>query len=426
MGCGEFVPGFRIPRFSETPFQGVMEHLCVQADFLTQVARLPHAEYSIPRAGKNPAEAGYADIVAVATREIWEIKPERRLKEAEAEAKHYVEKANAACGLSWKAGETYRAAGRCGSPNVVFETSGGPLVAELHAWQPQRDASVVRRASTLPRTLVVPGAVLYKWRVRGRKKEELSPYELRAARLIVAEQYFPGRSVIVKANDPDGPPIDIEIRHPRIAAGHSAFAPLADRLLATAASSVPRFVAGGAYEVSVERSVFDGVVQAASRAAGEARIRQFRHDAQALPDAIRRTSAVAVSLGAVAVIGTAATVVAVLGEWIAVSVGTGVAAAGAAVEVTAVVAAPAGATVIYLTPAAAKATATAALAAGAMLILMPSPARAQETNKPVVPATASVPRFDLLYPGQARDASIGRIRDLDGGQWVTIAVIRYD
>lgn len=414
MGCGEFVPGFRIPRFSETPFQGVMEHLCVQADFLTQVARLPRAEYSIPRAGKSPVEEGYADIVAVATHEIWEVKPERRLEEAKAEAKYYVEKANAACGLGWTAGRTYRAAGRYGSPNVVFETPGGPLVAELHAWQARRG------------DCVVPGAVLYKWRVRGRKKEELNAYELRAARQIVAEQYFPDRSVIVKANDPNGPQIDIEIRQPRIAAGHSAFAPLADRLLATATSSVPRFVAGGAYEVAVERSVFDGVVEAASRAAGEARIRQFRHDAHALPDAIRRTSAIAVSLGAVAVIGTAATVVAVLGGWMAVSVATGVAATGAAVEATAVVAAPVGATVIYLTPPAAKAAATAAIAAGAMLVLMPSPARAHEANQSAAPVTASVPRFDLLYPGQARDASIGRVRDLDGGQWVTIAVICYD
>lgn len=403
MACGDFLPTIRIPQFTENPFQGVMEHLCVQADFLTQVARAPRAEYSIPFAGKNENNDGFADIVSVSAREIWEIKPKNRVSDAAAEAAFYVKKANASCGLGWREGTSYRAAGRYQNPNVVFETPPGRLVAELHAWQPGP-----------------PGAVVYEWRVRGRKEQALSAYELRAARQIVANEYFPSRSVTISASDPEGPQVDVGLLPPRIAAGESSFAPLADRLLALARNSLPRFVEGGAYEISVEKSIYEKVKEGVSRAAGAARARQFRNDAQALPESLRRTSALSVGFGFAAVVG--ATSMAIVAGIGLVEGVVAVAVAPAAVGVPA----PAGGTLIYLTAPAAKATVTTAIAAGVALLLVPTDAEAEGGARPTSPITASVPRFDLLYPAQAADAAVGRVRELDGGQWVTIAVISYN
>src|SRR5262245_1414468 len=82
---------------------GQVEHLIVQFDFLTQVERNGRAEYSIPSASKTRnGQTGYADIVAIATGEIWEIKPRGREDQAFREAEWYVKKAKASCGPQWR------------------------------------------------------------------------------------------------------------------------------------------------------------------------------------------------------------------------------------------------------------------------------------------------------------------------------------
>jgi len=98
----------------------------------------------------------------------------------------------------------------------------------------------------------------------------------------------------------------------------------------------------------------------------------------------------------------------------------------AEVAVAAEVTGGVGATLIYLSPAAGKVVVATAIAAGVALLLIPTPAHAHTYGRPPAPIVASVPRFDLLYPREAQDAAVGRVRDLDGGKWVTVAVIRFD
>ncbi|MCA9834443.1 MAG: hypothetical protein KC435_10870 [Thermomicrobiales bacterium] len=360
-------------------------------------------EYSIPAAGKNPANDGYADIVALTTQYIWEIKPAHLAADAVKEAKFYVEKARAVCGLGWKAGMKYQPAGRYkDDPNVVFQTPKiGGVCAELYAWQPEGPGGA--------------GAVLYAWRMRGRKKQELSAYELFWARRTIAETYFPARSIPVRANDPNGPQIDTGLLTPRMDDGHPAFAPLADRLLAAGAVSLPRYVEGGAYQISVERAIFDKVVNAASRSAGEDRIRQLKANTRVFPDAVKRTTTISLMLGTIWVGGTIGAAIAAVGEYVMIPATIG--------AVKAPVIASAGATVIRLSPLAAKAVTSTAIAAGSLLMFVPKDSLAQSAGQPI---NASVVRFDILNPAQAREARVGHISDYDGGEWVTIALIGYN
>lgn len=70
------------------------------------------AEYQIPNAGSSPGGRGYADLVNILTKEIFEIKPNNQsgILAGQAEAAHYVTMANANClqpnGV-WHLGSTY-------------------------------------------------------------------------------------------------------------------------------------------------------------------------------------------------------------------------------------------------------------------------------------------------------------------------------
>lgn len=411
MGCGDDIPGKRIPHFREIPFQGTMEHLCIQADFLTQFTHLPKVEYSIPAAGSTPTNDGYADIVALATKQIWEIKPEHRVGEAVEEARFYVEKAGASCGLGWKAGLGYKPSGVfVDDPSVVFRTLDvGDIQAELYAYQPEGKA--------------LAGAVLYGWRMRNRKKKELSAHELFWARRSIMDTFFPLGGVPVKPNDPYGPQTDIGLAIPRMDDEHSAFSSLSRSLLVTAAKSLPRYVEGGAFQISVEKSIFDNVVKAASRAAGEAKIRQLKADARVLPDAVVRMTTITLVAGTIYASGALGVAVYLAGEYVGVPVSIGIAARVAA---SARAAASAAAPLIELSPLAAKAAVSTAAVSGSLMLFVPKDALAHNADNQATPITASCARFDLLNPAQARNASVGRTNQYDGGEWSTIAVIRYN
>jgi hypothetical protein len=131
---------------------GQAEHLAIQVDFVFQVWRDPRAEFSIPGASKSASgSTGYADIVAIETREIWEIKPKHLEPKAFDEARRYVVYAQANCGLSWVAGSSYTASSRLGGGGVVYRVEGGGHRAELIAEQGR------------------PGVVTYVWRIDGKE-----------------------------------------------------------------------------------------------------------------------------------------------------------------------------------------------------------------------------------------------------------------
>jgi len=153
---------------------GQAEHLAVQADFLVQVQRNGRAEFSIPAASKKRnGETGYADIVSIATGEIWEIKPEKLEDQAVKESAWYAEKAVASCGPQWRPGTLYAPSNFYkNAPGVVWRTEGNGNKAELFAKQGR------------------PGAVLYHWEVNGKRDSSLEAAFGWALRGGIVADYF--------------------------------------------------------------------------------------------------------------------------------------------------------------------------------------------------------------------------------------------
>lgn len=80
-------------------FNGTMEHWLIQLDYLSQHPNEGEREYKIPAAGPNGG-FGYADVVNLSTREIFEIKPLSLTGVGIAEVENYVLKANINCSSS--------------------------------------------------------------------------------------------------------------------------------------------------------------------------------------------------------------------------------------------------------------------------------------------------------------------------------------
>lgn len=131
---------------------GQAEHLVNQVDFSTQVWRGALTEYSIPGASKSfNGKTGFADIVSIETREIWEIKPKHLEDKAFKEAEWYVKNAKISCHPQWIAGNSYTASNLWGGGGVVYRIEGKGNKAELIAQQGR------------------PGTVLYFWRINGKE-----------------------------------------------------------------------------------------------------------------------------------------------------------------------------------------------------------------------------------------------------------------
>lgn len=151
MSCGD-TTWWRAPDFvGLLERHGQAEHLVVQCDFLTQVWRNPDYEYSIPGASKSlNGKTGYADIISIETREIWEIKLKHLEDKAFKEAAWYVKNAKVSCGLPWQAGNSFTTSNLYGGGGVVYRLEGQGEKAELIAQQGR------------------PGTVLYFWRINGK------------------------------------------------------------------------------------------------------------------------------------------------------------------------------------------------------------------------------------------------------------------
>ncbi len=108
---------------------GQLEHVIIQLDFLRQVERVPFYEYYIPYAASNGSKGpGFADIVSVRDKEIWEIKPDWYQQQAVDEAMLYVECARKYCDPKWHLGTSYHNTENTG---VIFTYAG----CSLHAKQ---------------------------------------------------------------------------------------------------------------------------------------------------------------------------------------------------------------------------------------------------------------------------------------------------
>jgi hypothetical protein len=152
---------------------GTVEHLLVQVDLVFQLHRDPRAEFSIPGASKTSSgSTGFADIVSIATNEIWEIKPEHLEETAAKEAQRYARFAKGVCGPGWRPGTSYTTTTYFGGGGVVFRIQGAGNKAELIAEQRK------------------PGAVVYYWKINGKKVGALTGNFVWAVRQQVVTDYL--------------------------------------------------------------------------------------------------------------------------------------------------------------------------------------------------------------------------------------------
>jgi hypothetical protein len=173
MNCGK-VAWWREPDIvGLLEYHGVAEHLVIQLDFIAQVQRLGRSEYSIPGASKTRnGETGYADLVSIASGEIWEIKPRHLEHIAFEEAAYYVKHARRSCGPQWRPGFSYAPSNTFGGGGVVYRLEGQGNKAELIAEQGKK------------------GTIRYYWRINGDELSKLVPYFAWAIRQEIVRDYY--------------------------------------------------------------------------------------------------------------------------------------------------------------------------------------------------------------------------------------------
>jgi hypothetical protein len=379
---------------------GQAEHLVVQFDFLVQPIRLACAEFSIPGASKTRNGAtGYADIVSLATQEIWEIKPYNLEEKAVKEAAWYVTNAKLACGPQWRPGQSYTTKDNNG---IVFIVQGSGNRAELHAWQGP------------------PGAVLYQWKINGSKVQLPNAFYGRAIREDIIKKYFftPIQRLPNARPEPnDLPPIKWK---PPVWA-RSLFdqlaVPGADRLAALiikAVSSMHRQVPeGGAIAVTLEPEVVDFIVGAAKAAQTINRL-QVKTDPTV--DLYRKTLLAVTGVGA----GGQGLVGLAIGIGAAFYVGAGLVVEFVAVTAPLAIVSPSAAVASL---AASLRAARVALAVGAGLFAFIVPRASNANGSELVSMRASFALFKVLTPDEARQARLGDRTNVEGREGIVVALM---
>ncbi len=186
---------------------GTIEHLVIQIEFMGQLARNPRAEFSIPGASKSTAGAtGFADVIALATREIWEIKPKHLAAQASAEAAKYVGFAGGSCPPAWKSGTGYfpvrqwvfKFDGKSPLPAISFNNI-GPKDPILVVEGPDLKAELVSEQGG-------PGAITYVWKIKGKEERSVPARIAWALRAVIVDVIF-GLTVspVPQANAPPVP-----------------------------------------------------------------------------------------------------------------------------------------------------------------------------------------------------------------------------
>jgi hypothetical protein len=379
---------------------GQAEHLVVQFDFLVQPTRLARAEFSIPGASKTRNGAtGYADIVSVATQDIWEVKPYNLEGKAVEEAAWYATNAKIACGPQWKPGQTYTTKDNNG---IVFVVEGGGNRAELHAWQGP------------------PGAVLYQWEINGKKVELPNAFYGRAIREDIIKKYFYApiqRLPNARPEPNDLPPI--KWKPPVYARGlfDQLALPGADRLAALIIKAVrsmyQQVPEGGAIAVALEPEIVDFIIGAAKAAQTVSRL-QVKTDPTV--DLYRKALLAVTGVGA----GGQGLVGLAIGIGAVFYVGAGLVVEFVAATAALAVVSPSAA-VASLAASLRAARVALAVGAGLFAFIVPRASRADQTE--LVSMRASLAMFKVLTPDEARRARLGDKANVEGREGIIIALM---
>jgi hypothetical protein len=414
MNCGD------MSWWREPDFKGLMErhgqaeHLVIQIDFLVQVARDARAEYSIPRASKSASgNTGYADIVSIASKELWEIKPKSLQDQAFKEASWYAKLASASCGPQWHAGKSYTASNAFGGGGVVYRIEGNGNKAELIAQQ-GRD-----------------GVVLYFWRVNGQEVTSLAPYFAWAIRQQIITDFFPsGPKPLPGAKSPDNlPPVKFKppVLRPDtcIPQLRNLVPTLMKSIQTTCAQTIPD---NGAVAILIEANVLNALV-GQDEVAKTLRMmqvkpttstdRMFGVALNVLTRASGPNGAVAIALGLVRPILFTIAAAVVIGGVIVVTIEAAPLLASAAATVVAAE----GLLGTFIASVAASQSLRLAMAAGAALVVFAIPRTSSADPLTPVAIDASFARLVVLKPGMA-NRQLGDSVTLDGAEWLVAGVAR--
>lgn len=403
MSCGH-VSWWREPDYAQLLVRyGQAEHLVVQHDFLLQAKFDGRQEFAIPGAGKRKnGQVGFADIVSLATKEIWEIKPENLEALASKEAKHYVKQANSECGPGWQLGKTYTTKKGSG---IVYLLEGGGVRAQLIAEQG------------------TPGTVLYHWEVNGKRlAERMNIFMDRSIREAIVKEHF--RSADAARPLPGAQPNDVppaRWKRPILLPDSLVpeLSPFATKLMkALVSTCCPLVLEDGGVAILLERTAYQYLIAPSIMAKKIALMQVQKQDPAVL--LYRQTLAAfeffAVSHGAVAA--------SAAGSWL---IGEALIVGGAVLiecpfvagalkvgrnlpDLIATFSASLGASAGY----------RAALEAGAAMLVFAIPRASQADPNVPVAVGAFVPRFESLTPYQAQRTQIGQTVQLDGVDHIVV------
>lgn len=412
MACGD-IDWWRAPDLEALLVRhGLAEHLIVQVDFIFQAWRNPRAEFSIPGASKaGSGGTGYADVVSLASHEIWEIKPKHLAKDAAREAEHYVEFARAQCGPLWVPGTRYTASNRLGGGGVVFRLEGGGNKAELIAEQGS------------------PGVITYEWRINGKRMQlkDAARFSWAIRAQVVTDYFTAGQppQPLPGARPPHNlPPIKFKPPVLRPDACIPQLAKLVGALLQSLRTTCQQtMVENSTVAILLEERMVDALVGPSivnsaivnvQVKAGDPTVRLYR-EALALLTSMTGVTGIAGIL--VALYFAIGELIVGIGGVIAF-VCTAVAEIGTAALVT-------GAAEMGFVAALRSGVAQrAVLAAGASLVAFAIPRAASAstgTTKPVPLFDISFPQFLVLKPGTT-GVRLGRTFEVDGGRWVVVGI----
>ena len=387
---------------------GQAEHLLVQFDFMRQVARDGRAEFSIPGASKTlVGQTGFADIVSVANREIWEVKSGNGDNEKLAvnESRAYVSKAQASCGPDWSQGTSYNSLDGTG---VVYSLEGENIKAELVAEQ------------------AAAGAVLYHWRINGLKVKALDPFVALSLRMAVIQQFFGSEKAMQPLAGAQAPGnIPPPRWKPPVLQPGGLIAPVLTRYAGAILNAIRQtcctYVAeGGGVAMLVDREFYDALVT-------QPQMQQTVQRLQVSTDPTLTLYRIALALGALAGASQGALIAAVGGAWL---IKTAAVAAGAVVvelQLGAGIAARASGS---LSGVAASLASTlqanlqlrTAVSAGATCLAFVIPRVSQGAPADPDAARTLMPKFRILSVPEVSQATIGQTMNVDGADWYVIAV----
>jgi hypothetical protein len=391
---------------------GQVEHLVVQFDFLAQAQRDGRAEFSIPGASKKrDGKTGYADIVSIATQEIWEIKPDNLEEKAVEEATWYVQNAKKSCGPQWRAGTSFTTSNFYNKPGVVYRIEGGGNKAELFAKQGRC------------------GSVLYYWEINGKRNPALQAQFAWALRQAVVQAYFAtGQTLqpLPGSKAPDNFPPG-KFKPPVLMPG--ACIPELDKFLKPLLQSIrttcaPTLFENGAVAILLEASVYNAMGAGARTVAAaiasmqvkpsDPTVRLYRETLTILTGAAAAHGIVGVAAGITAAIHLGIRAAPIL------QIGRMIIFVCEAATVTGTPSLASGGVLGTLTTGLSAGIRTAVPAGAAFLVFATPRASMADSSTPVALDSVSLPRFMVLTPAQATAWRVGQSRTIDGVEWIIV------